>query len=159
MKTPTEQTTSTLYDRDYQLWLETTIQQLRDGQFPNVDWENLFEELESMGRNNRRAVKSLLTRLWEHLLKLGYWESEREYNANKWKSEITTFRQEIRDELADSPSLKPYLGEIFSVTYLDAKKVIARLIDRPLDFFPEAPPTSLEQVLNEDWFFDLQTYN
>ncbi len=51
MKTPTEQTTSTLYDRDYQLWLETTIQQLRSGQFPNVDWENLFEELESMGRN------------------------------------------------------------------------------------------------------------
>lgn len=153
MKTQTDRIT--LYDRDYQLWLETTIQQLRAGQFSSVDWENLFEELESMGRNNKRAVKSLLTRLWEHLLKLRYWESEREYNANKWKAEITTFRQQIRDELADSPSLKPYLAEIFSLTYLDAKKVIARLMDKPVDFFSEEPSASLEQVLNEDWFFDI----
>ncbi|MCL1471824.1 DUF29 domain-containing protein [Argonema antarcticum] len=153
MKTQTDRIT--LYDRDYQLWLETTIQQLRAGQFSSVDWENLFEELESMGRNNKRAVKSLLTRLWEHLLKLRYWESEREYNANKWRAEIITFRQQIRDELADSPSLKPYLAEIFSLTYLDAKKVIARLMDKPVNFFPEEPPASLEQVLNEDWFFDI----
>ena len=152
MKTSTDRTTSTLHDRDYQLWLETTIQQLRSGEFTHVDWSNLLDELESMGKNNRRAVKSLLTRLWEHLLKLRYWESETEYNGNKWKSEITTFRQQIRDELSDSPSLKPYLAEIFSGTYLDAKKVMARLMDKPMIFFPEEPPASLEDVLNEDWF-------
>ncbi|MEQ8997755.1 MAG: DUF29 domain-containing protein [Coleofasciculus sp. B1-GNL1-01] len=110
MKTSTEQNISTLYNKDYHLWLETTIQQLRSREFTHVDWENLLDELESIGKNNRRVVKSLLTRLWEHLLKLRYWESEKEYNKNKWKSEITTFRQQIRDELSDSPSLKPYLG-------------------------------------------------
>ncbi|MGB7442662.1 MAG: DUF29 domain-containing protein [Coleofasciculaceae cyanobacterium] len=155
MKIPTEQNTSTLYNQDYQLWLETTLQQLRSGEFTHVDWENLLDELESMGKSNRRAVKSLLTRLWEHLLKLGYWESEREYNRNKWKAETTTFRQQIRDELLDSPSLKPYLSEIFAATYLDAKKVMARLMDKPINFFPEEPPASLEEVLKEDWFFEL----
>lgn len=154
MKTSTEQNTSTLYNKDYHLWLETTIQQLRSREFTHVDWENLLDELESMGKNNRRAVKSLLTRLWEHLLKLRYWESEKEYNKNKWKSEITTFRQQIRDELSDSPSLKPYLVEIFPNTYQDAKKVIARLMDKPIQFFPEAPPASSEDVLKEDWFFE-----
>ena len=97
MKTSAKDNTSTLYDQDYQLWLETTIQQLHSGEFTHVDWENLLDELESMGKKNKRAVKSLLTRLWEHLLKLCYWESEREYNTNKWQAEITTFRQQIRD--------------------------------------------------------------
>ncbi|NEO17285.1 MAG: DUF29 domain-containing protein [Moorea sp. SIO4G2] len=154
MKISTAPNTSRLYDHDYQLWLEATIKQLRSGDFTHVDWENLLDELESMAKKNKRAVKSLLTRLWEHLLKLKYWESERAYNANKWKAEITTFRQQIRDELLDSPSLKPYLSEIFANTYLDAKKVMGSLMDKPIAFFPEDPPASLAEVLKENWFFD-----
>ncbi len=154
MKTLTDRHLSALYDRDYQLWLETTIDRVRSRDFNHVDWDNLLDELEDMAKRNKRTVKSLLTRLWEHLLKLGYWETERERNANKWKAEMTTFRQQIRDELADSPSLKPYLSEIFDETYLDAKKVMARLMDTTIDFFPETPPVSLEQVLDEEWFFD-----
>lgn len=154
MTTPTLPNLATLYDRDYQLWLETTLQQLRSGNFAQVDWQNVLDELESMAKRNRRAVKNLLTRLWEHLLKLRYWESEREYNANKWKAEITTFRQQIRDELLDSPSLKSYLTEIFPETYQDAKSVISRLMDTSISSFPEVPPASLEEVLEDDFFFD-----
>ncbi|MDB9519675.1 DUF29 domain-containing protein [Roseofilum reptotaenium CS-1145] len=156
MKTPTLPNLATLYDEDYQLWLETTLQQLRSGNFAQVDWQNVnvLDELESMAKRNRRAVKSLLTRLWENLLKLRYWESEREYSANKWKAEITTFRQQIRDELLDSPSLKSYLPEIFPETYQDAKSVISRLMDTSISSFPEVPPASLEEVLEDDCFFD-----
>ncbi len=151
MKASVDRSTRILYDQDYQLWLEETLKQLRSQEFDQVDWGNLLDELESMGKNNRRAVKSLLTRLWEHLLKLSYWESEREYNRNKWKSEITTFRQQIRDELSDSPSLKPYLAEIFLDTYLDARKTIGHLIGKPIDFFPDQPLLSLKNILNEDF--------
>lgn len=154
MKISTAPNNSSLYDHDYQLWLEATIKQLRSGDFTHVDWENLLDELESIVKQNRRAVKNLLTRLWEHLLKLSYWKSEIPYHANNWKAEITTFREEIKYELLDSPSLKPYLSEIFADTYLDAKKVMARLMDKPITFFPEDPPASLEHVLKEDWFFD-----
>lgn len=74
MTVKTLQSTQALYEQDYHLWLQTTIEQLRQSQFSLVDWENLIEELESMGRSDKRAMINLLTRLLEHLLKLAYWE-------------------------------------------------------------------------------------
>ncbi|MDB9404817.1 DUF29 family protein, partial [Microcystis sp. CS-574] len=73
-------TIPTLYDSDYQLWLENTINQLRQGDFQGVDWQNLLEELADLGKSERRALESLLTRLLEHLLKLTYWQSQRDYH-------------------------------------------------------------------------------
>lgn len=70
--------TQTLYDQDYYLWLRTTINQLRTSQFSSVDLDNLIEELEDMGSSQKRTVKSLLIPLFEHLLKLTYWNVERE---------------------------------------------------------------------------------
>ncbi|MDJ0524240.1 MAG: DUF29 domain-containing protein, partial [Microcystis sp. M53600_WE12] len=112
----------TLYEQDFYLWIRTTINQLQARQFERVDLENLLEELASMGRSEKRTVKSLLTRLLEHLLKLKYWGAERERNEGHWKGEIRTFRLDILDELKDSPSLKPYLLEIFDECYLSARK-------------------------------------
>ena len=84
MVTSTQPTTQTLYDQDYYLWIRTTINQLRTGQFSAVDLENLLEELETMGRSEKRAIESLLTKLLVHLLKLKYWDSERERNQGHW---------------------------------------------------------------------------
>lgn len=66
--------TQTLYDQDYNLWLQKTIKQLRSRQVENLDCEHLIDELEGMNRSDKRALESLLTRLLEHLLKLIYWE-------------------------------------------------------------------------------------
>ncbi|MBC6480968.1 MAG: DUF29 family protein [Hormoscilla sp. GM7CHS1pb] len=49
-------TDAKLYDLDYNLWLEKTIGQLRDRAFTEIDLENLLEELEAMGRSEKRAV-------------------------------------------------------------------------------------------------------
>ncbi len=122
MVTPIIQsTTQTLYDQDYYLWLRTTINQLRAGQFSDVDLDNLLEELETMGRREKRAIESLLIKLLEHLLKLKCWDSERERNQGHWKGEIRTFRRDIKKALQDSPSLKPYILEIFDECYQDAR--------------------------------------
>ncbi len=86
------QFTQTPYDQDYHLWLEKTIEQLRSHQFSEMDLENLIEELESMGKSDKRAIESPLTRLLEHLLKYAYWKSEREYNIRGWRGEIRNFR-------------------------------------------------------------------
>uniref|UniRef100_UPI00313E1DC6 DUF29 domain-containing protein n=1 Tax=Crocosphaera sp. Alani8 TaxID=3038952 RepID=UPI00313E1DC6 len=64
MTLDTNQSTDILYNQDYNLWLETTIEQLRLEKFSQVDLENLIEELESMGRSDKRGLKSLLTRLF-----------------------------------------------------------------------------------------------
>ncbi|MDM3845758.1 MAG: DUF29 domain-containing protein [Aphanizomenon gracile PMC638.10] len=152
MVTSTQSTTQTLYDQDYYLWIRTTINQLRAGQFSVVDLENLLEELETMGRSEKRAIKSLLIKLLEHLLKLKCWDSERERNQGHWKGEIRTFRIQIKDELKDSPSLKPYILEIFDQCYQDARKLVSDRSELPLDIFPLTPIASLEQILDENWF-------
>ncbi|MEH1842069.1 MAG: DUF29 domain-containing protein [Nostoc sp.] len=149
-----EPTIQTLYDQDYYLWLRTTINQLRAGQFSSVDLDNLLEELESMGRSQKRTVKSLLIRLFEHLLKLTYWDIERERNQGHWKGEIRTFRREIKDQLKDSPSLKPYILEIFDECYQDARKEASDRSQLPINTFPVALLGSLEQILDENWFPD-----
>jgi Domain of unknown function DUF29 len=147
-----QSTNQTLYDRDYYLWIETTIEQLRARQFSDVDLENLIEELASMGRSQKRAIKSLLIRLLEHLLKLKYWGTERERNEGHWRGEIRTFRREIKDELKDSPSLKPYISGIFDECYQEARIEASTRSRLPLEIFPTASIGSLENILDENWF-------
>ncbi|MBO1048428.1 MAG: DUF29 domain-containing protein [Dolichospermum sp. DEX182a] len=150
MVTSTQPTTQTLYDQDYYLWIRTTINQLRTGQFSAVDLENLLEELETMGKSEKRAIESLLTKLLVHLLKLKCWDSERERNQGHWLGEIRTFRKQIKKSLKDSPSLKPYILEIFDECYQDARLEASDRSQLPLDIFPIIPIGSLEQIL-DDW--------
>ncbi len=137
----------TLYNSDYNRWIEQTVNQLKGGQFNDVDWDNLIEELEDMGKNNRRALMSLLTRLLEHLLKLSYWEYEKERSGNHWASEIVNFRAQIQNRLEDSPSLKPELEKIYPKAHQVAIKSVSQLFD-----LPQNAQISLEQALDDDWF-------
>ena len=145
-------TTQTLYSQDYYLWIKTTVNQLRVGQFSSVDIDNLIEELESIGKNEKRAIKSLLIRLLEHLLKLKYWDAERERNEGHWKGEIRTFRREIKEQLKDSPSLQPDILEIFDECYEEARREASDRTKLSLDIFPVIPIGSLQQILDENWF-------
>ena len=140
-----------LYDQDYQLWLETTLEQLRNSEYSQVDWENLLEEIEAMTRRDKRALKSLLTRLFEHFLKLAYWEKEREYNQAGWKREIRNFRIQIKRLLKDSPSLKPYLAEIIEECYQDSIKLSGDTMQISTTIFPAQSIANIEQILDENW--------
>ena len=61
-----------LYDQDYYLWITETAQLLREKDFNQVDLDNLIEEIESMGRSEKKAVRSNLRILLMHLLKYKY---------------------------------------------------------------------------------------
>jgi len=140
-----------LYDADYQLWLDQTVAQLKARDFSNLDLENLIEEIESLGKSDKRAISSYLLRLCEHLLKLKYWESERELCFRGWILEINNFRSEIELILQDSPSLKSFVSEAFLAAYQKARKNILKAIELPADFISQAPNFTLEQALDEDW--------
>jgi hypothetical protein len=152
MTTPITLFSQNLYDQDYYLWIETTIEKIKQGSFSTVDWEKVLEELEGMGRSEKRAVESFLTRILEHLLKLHYWESERDYNANHWQAEITTFRFQLSKYLSDSPSLKRYLEQIFGECYGAALRSVSRAMGVKLGSLPEEAIATLEQALDDDWF-------
>lgn len=108
---------STLYDADYNQWVMETVQQLRERKFNCVDWDNLIEEIEDMGKSQRRSLESRLTRLLEHLLKLSYWESEKALSGNHWASEIVNFRYQINKRLKESPSLNPAMESIYAEVF------------------------------------------
>ena len=112
-----------------------------------------------MVKNNRRALKSLLTRLIEHLLKLTYWQSQRDYNQAGWKKEIRNFRLQIADLLEDSPSLKSYLREILAKCYLDARNLMIDETRLDASIFPVEVLASLEEILDQNWLPDWEDIN
>ena len=143
---------SDLYEQDYYLWLEKTINLLENNQFSDLDLENLIEEISSIGKSEKRSLESYLTRLLEHLLKLVYWQSELEYNQRGWKNEIRNFRRAIKRIIADSPSLQPYLIEIFNNSFQEARISFIELSGMAENLVRLAPICTIEQALNEDWF-------
>ncbi|QIZ69355.1 DUF29 domain-containing protein [Oxynema aestuarii] len=143
--------TLTLYDTDYQLWLEQTIAQLQTHDFSHIDLENLIEEIKSLGKRDKRAICSYLMRLCEHLLKVKYWEQERETCIRGWRLEIRNFRLQIQLILKDSPSLKNYLQENFIQEYQNGRKLFLDATGFNSEIVPEDPCFTLEQVLDENW--------
>ncbi|NET71647.1 MAG: DUF29 domain-containing protein [Sphaerospermopsis sp. SIO1G2] len=138
---------SSLYDNDYNQWTQHTIQQIRNRNFDYIDWDNLIEELESMGKNDKRALISLLTRVIEHLLKLSYWESEKSRCGNHLSAEIVHFRAQIQGRLEDSLSLNSQLQTFYEKAHPVAIKSVSKLFSLP----PDAQ-ISLSQALDENWF-------
>ncbi len=141
----------TLYDQDFYLWIQTTIQHLQERNLEQLDIENLIEEIDSMGRSEKKELKTRLVVLIEHLLKLQYWIEEKDDNAGGWRNTVVEQRRQITYTLADSPSLKAILNDVFLPCYQDAKKDTINKYQLPSNLFPEEPPFSLDQVLNADF--------
>ncbi|QQE67133.1 hypothetical protein GFS31_38450 [Leptolyngbya sp. BL0902] len=148
--TPTS-AVSTLYEVDFYEWLQHTVEAIKHRNFDQVDWDNLIEEVESMGRSEKRELKSRLLVILEHLLKLIFWDSEKPQNARGWRNTVIEQRNQVDLILEDSPSLKPWLAEIFVDSYAKARQHILQKSGLPGEMFPIQPPFPLENVLNTDW--------
>ncbi len=145
----TEHLTSlkTLYETDYEQWLQETIKLLSDRQFDFVDCENLIEELEALGNEQKRAVESLLEQIIRHLLLYQYWTAEFENNANHWEAEIIGFRTQLQRRL--TTNLRNYLVNELPSLYQDALRFIKA--KTKLTKLPINCPYTLEQLLDLDW--------
>jgi hypothetical protein len=97
---------SALYDEDFVLWTEEQAAALRRAEGSNLplDWENLAEEIESLGKSDRRELRSQITRILRHLLKLEV--SPAKKSRAGWRTTIREVRSEIAGVLEDSPSLR-----------------------------------------------------
>lgn len=138
----------TLYETDYLQWIETTAQKLRDRDYGHVDWEHLIEEIEDMGRSERRSLKSNLIVVLVHLLK---WQFQPDYRSGSWEGSIIEHRRRIRDAIDDSPSLYPYLESIFAECYPQAVKQAKAETRLPAETFPEQCPYALVDVLRDEF--------
>lgn len=138
----------TLYETDYLQWIETTVKKLRIQDHVNVDWDNLIEEIEGMGRNERRSLKSNLIVVLVHLLK---WQYQPKYRSGSWEGSIIEHRRRIREALNDSPSLQPYLDNIFAECYTQAVKQAKAETGLPLETFPKECLYELIEVMNDEF--------
>lgn len=104
----------TLYDTDFVRWTERQADALRqaarEGSNLPIDWENLAEEIESVGKRDRREAESYVARLIEHLLKLAY--SPAVNPRAGWQDEVAHLRVQLHRVLRDSPSLHARIEEI-----------------------------------------------
>lgn len=96
----------TLYDSDYFLWSEHQAALLRQGNLTLFDVENLAEGIESLGKNDRRALMSQVQRLLVHLLK---WQFQPDWRSAGWENSIELAREAMSRIVEDSPSLKTQL--------------------------------------------------
>lgn len=134
-----------LYQTDFVRWVETTVDQLRSQNYAAVDWANLIEEIEDMSRRERKSLKSNLIVILLHLLK---WHYQPESRSGSWRGSIREHRRRINDDLKDSPSLIPYLQEVFAECYAYAREQAADETGLPLEAFPVDCPYPSEQTLN-----------
>ncbi len=148
MTTELEANRQSLYQTDYQKWIDTTIEKLRLQDYSNIDWENLIEEIEDMGRSERKSLKSNLIVVLTHLLK---WQYQPEFRSGSWKGSIVEHRRRIREALSDSPSLKPYLEEVFAGCYLDAVEQASAETGLAVETFPQECPYTSAEVLNSNF--------
>ncbi len=91
------------YEKDFYSWLMINAEWLREGKFTKIDAENIAEELEAMGRSEKRELTSRLTVLLTHLLK---WKYQAVRRSRSWKNTLFTQRMDINELLEDSPSLR-----------------------------------------------------
>ena len=143
-----EHTKTDLYEQDFLAWTEDQAEALRTKQAGALDWENLLEEVESMGRNERNAMESRLSLLLTHLMK---WQWQPEKRGKSWMQTIREQRKAIRKILKNSPSLRIHVPEMLAEAWAEARDDAAFETELPLSIFPETCPWSLDTQVLADW--------
>ena len=148
---------ATLYDADFYGWTQEQATKLRtllaEHSNLDLDFENLAEEIDSLGRSDYRQLRSRLEEICIHLLKLHYslsWEPRR-----GWKNSVDGQRYSLARLLMESPSLKRRLPEALAEGYEDALRHFddGKLISLTMPMhLPGRSPFDVEDVLNSEWW-------
>jgi hypothetical protein len=135
------------YEDDLFAWTQEQAALLRAHAVDGIDWENLAEEIESMGGRDRRKLESRLMVILLHLLK---WQAQPALRGASWRKMLRTQRREIRKLLKQSPSLRREVPTLMRDAYADAVKDAIDETGLRADVFPSACPYAPDDVLDED---------
>ncbi len=139
------------YDTDILHWSESQgdlLRRIAAGERVNdadLDWPNIAEEIESVGRSDLTATKSLLRQALAHMLKAEAWPLSRD--APSWRAEARMFRAQARDHFTASMRQRIDVGGL----YRDALRAMPETIDgqAPLPL-AQACPVTLDELLADD---------
>jgi len=125
------------YERDYYAWTDGQAHALRERKVSGLDWDNLAEEVEDLGKSERHRLESHLELLLMHLLK---WVNQPHRRSRSWSNSIREHRFRIQRVLRDNPGLKATLPQIFADAYEAAQFSAENETRLDLSAFPESCP-------------------
>lgn len=134
-----------LYHLDFYQWTQRQGELLRVEEWEQLDWQHIAEEIESLGKKDKRQVQSWLAVLITHLLK---WEYQPDKRSPSWRKTLKEQRFRLALVLNDSPSLKVGLPEFVAVVYLYAVENAADETGLDRKLFPAVCPYGIEQLLD-----------
>lgn len=140
---------ASLYETDFHAWTQRQAELLRAGQLADIDRTLLAEEIEDMGKRQRRELESRLKVLFMHLLK---WQFQPGHRGASWRYCIEEQRAELADHLSDNPSLKAVLAPAMERAYGYAVLGAARETGLPKSTFPSSCPWSFALAMDETFF-------
>jgi Domain of unknown function DUF29 len=142
------QALAALYDTDAFAWANTTTRLLRERRFDEIDFSNLIEEIEDMGKREKRELESRLEILLGHLLK---WQFQPQLQSNSWLLTIREQRLRLQEHLAQNPSLRAKVLEAIALSYKYALLLAIRETGLTESTFPTACPYSVAEILQDGW--------
>jgi hypothetical protein len=134
-----------LYDQDFYAWANEQAGLLRAGKLTQADIEHIAEEIESMGKTEKRELISRLAVLLAHMLK---WRFQPERRTKSWRLTVEEQRRQVIRHMRDNPSLKSSLSEATEEAYGDAIIAAERETDLDRAAFPKTCPWSFEQIID-----------
>ena len=137
------------YDEDLVAWARANAALLRSGRLGDIDAANLAEELEALGKSERRALCSHIRVLLLHLLK---WQFQPEQRSRSWQSSVVNARREIQVLVEDSPSLRNEIEHCAHREYPAARRLAAIETGTDSKTFPHDAAYSSVQLLDDDFF-------
>lgn len=146
----TQEKIKQLYQEDYYLWLQITLESIQHKKIEQIDWEHLVEEIVALGNEQKRKFDSFLKQLLIHLLLYKYWISEKDYCAKGWLLEIDNFRDEL-EFLLQSKTLFNYFLKRIDYIYSKARKAAIKKTELSADIFPKNCPFTPEAILDCDY--------
>jgi hypothetical protein len=141
----------TSYDADFYGWANEQAELLRAGRLDEADIANIAEEIESMGRSEKRELVSRLAVLLTHLLKWRYQPAGR---GSSWQASILVQRDRISDHLDDNPSLKALIPVAMQRAYREAVVVAGDETKLGRAAFPSTSPWAFDEVMKLDYWPD-----
>lgn len=138
---------STTYETDFYAWANEQAALLRAGKLSEADVEHIAEEIESMGKTEKRELVSRLTVLLLDLLK---WQFQPKGRCLRWETNIKIQRIQTKEHMADNPSLKTNLSDYLASAYRVAHLEAAEETKLAETTFPTTCPWTFEQAMDTD---------
>ncbi len=148
---------STPYHTDFVAWADETAKLLQQRRFEEIDLDALVEEVEGLAKRDRKAMRGQLQRLLVHLLQWQYLPSDPERTRGNWGTTINHARNEITDDMEDSPSLRSYPAVVLDRVYQRARREARDQSQLDLSTFPAQCPWLIEHILADDWLPQSET--